>query len=249
STSASNTPNITAFAPMPSAIDSTAVAVKAGERRSSRSEWRRSRKKSSIHPVRRASRQASSAASLDPKRSRASRLPPSRSSCSRCNSISRFSSASARPRRNNERSRSLATRWILMSLGSFDHRLHRARKPAPTAQFALQLPLSIARERINLRRPPQLRIAPGGRDPPLLLQTMQGGIERPLPHRQHVLRAHQQPLGDSPAMARPRGEDAQDQQVQGSFQQVERLRHDRASNIDNHASTPDNSQDRTLISS
>src|SRR5262245_25734692 len=113
----------------------------------------------------------------------------SRVSCSKCKSSSRRRSASALDRRKSARRRWAAMRWMRMTppLRALDQELHGRRQAVPRPQLALELAAPLAGERVELRVAPEIRRLPFGLEPALVLEAMEGGIERALPDRKGVV--------------------------------------------------------------
>ena len=78
--------------------------------------------------------------------------------------------------------------------------------------------LIVSREAVVLRR------LPVRRDPPALLEAVQGRIEGPLLNLEHVFRLALDGLGYGVAVSRPRSQRPQDQQVERALQQFDPLR-------------------------
>jgi hypothetical protein len=74
------------------------------------------------------------------------------------------------------------------------------RQALPTGELALELLAAFACQRVELGVAPVLAVLPLRLDPPLLLEPMQGRIQRALLHRQHVIGQFEHALGDAPAM-------------------------------------------------
>ena len=86
--------------------------------------------------------------------------------------------------------------------GPLQDQLHRRGQTFPVFELALELPPTFARQPIELRFAPQVALFPLGRDPSLLLQTVQSRVQRALLHGEHFVRQQLNPLRDSPAMRR-----------------------------------------------
>src|SRR5262249_49499239 len=101
----------------------------------------------------------------------------------------------------------------------------RGREALPLrALFVHGLPAG-AGERIELRAPVVLAVAPLGLDPPLLLELVERGIERALADGEEVVGHLPNPLRDRPAVHRLGGHDFQDQQVERALYEVGRFAH------------------------
>ena len=79
---------------------------------------------------------------------------------------------------------------------------------------------SVTGERVVLRAAVVFAVAPLRLDPPLLLQLVQGGVERPLAHLQDVIRHLGNALRDSPAMRRLKRNDLQNQEVERALHEI-----------------------------
>ena len=75
-------------------------------------------------------------------------------------------------------------------------------------------------QRVEARAPVVLGRAPGGLDPAVQQQPLQGRIQRALAHLQHVVGDGLQVVGDAVAVLRPGGEGLQDQQVEGAREKL-----------------------------
>jgi hypothetical protein len=90
----------------------------------------------------------------------------------------------------------------------------------PRARLGGQLPAPGSGELVILRPPAKLGHRPLGGDPALMLEAMEGGVERPLVDLQDVSGDLLDALRDRPAMKRLGLKRSQDQQVERAGQQV-----------------------------
>ena len=74
-----------------------------------------------------------------------------------------------------------------------------------------------AAQRVELRSPVVLGGAPRRREPALLLEPMEGGIERSVAHLQDVARHLLEPLADAVPVHGLRRKNLQEQQVEGAL--------------------------------
>src|SRR6185369_753790 len=133
------------------------------------------------------------------------------------------SSASTRGRRNRvrKRRRNLSAERMEISLSSHaGDEVDRVRQPVPGGQLLLELRAAVRGQRIHLGLAAGLRLAPRGSDPGLLLEAVESGVERALLHAQHVGGDLFDPLGDRPAVHGPQGDRLEDQEVEGSLNEV-----------------------------
>src|SRR5689334_15072155 len=101
-----------------------------------------------------------------------------------------------------------------------EHAPDRGGEALPALRLLGELLPAGARQAVEARPPVVLRAAPLRPDPALLLEPVQGRVERPLVDGQHVLRELLDPLRDAPAVHRAGRERLQDQDVQGPLQQI-----------------------------
>src|SRR5262249_8923282 len=106
-----------------------------------------------------------------------------------------------------------------------------------------ELALALARQRIHLRGASELGVLPLRRDPSLILETVQRGIERSLAHREHVVREQLDALRDRPSVQRLTRERLQDQEIERALQKVGWFRHQKG--LDEDTSIIDNAIPRT----
>jgi hypothetical protein len=76
-------------------------------------------------------------------------------------------------------------------LRAFDQQANGRRQPIPAFELAFELFPAVARQRIELGGAAEIGLLPLGANPSLLLESMQRGVERPLPDGQDL--AGQQP--------------------------------------------------------
>ena len=74
-------------------------------------------------------------------------------------------------------------------------------------------------ERVETRFPVVGRDAPGGRDPTLAFESLQGGVKGPVLHQQFVAGAFLDLAGNALAVLRPEQEGAEDQQIERTLQE------------------------------
>ena len=96
---------------------------------------------------------------------------------------------------------------------AFDMRSH-------SRVFDGQLPPARRRQPVVLRAPAELRHRPFGLDPALVLEAVQGRVERALVDLQHVLGDLLDAFGDRPAVQGILLQRAQDEQVERAGQQI-----------------------------
>src|SRR5690606_31860740 len=99
------------------------------------------------------------------------------------------------------------------------------RQPIPVRTLAGEPLSASARQRVELGPPVVLRGAPFGRNPAVVLELVQRGIERSVAYLQHLVGDLPQALANCPAMERFEGEDLQQQQVEGALDQIWRSAH------------------------
>src|SRR5262245_10025478 len=220
--------NTAATSPRPRAIVATIVTAASGARRNVRIAYETSRARSSTTAVPRASRHVSAASATEPKRSRAifrasSRVRP----LARCFCVSRStwkassssSSASTRRGADNARTRRNRSRTFITSR-QFHHAPDGRRHPLPLADFNGQLPPSGRRQLVVLRAAAQLRHAPLGFNPSLVLEAMECRIERALIDLQDIFGDLLDAFRDRPAVQRLGSQRAEDEQVECARQKV-----------------------------
>src|SRR5215469_4035547 len=160
----------------------------------------------------------------------------SRVFCSRWYFSSSFSSRSTSSRRNNDRSRSgtvnsqcsgrisnlrFAPRDAHASLSLITREIALESLPQLSASFS-----SCRRppcQQIIFRGPPILGRFPLGRDPTLLLQIVQGRVQRSFAHLQYVARHLVQPLTDGDAFHRVKRQNFQQQHVRRALDEIRRF--------------------------
>ena len=107
-----------------------------------------------------------------------------------------------------------------MAYASFITRLDGVRHPLPFARFDGELTAAGRREPVVLGPAAELRHLPLGFDPALMLEPMQGRVERALVDLEHVFGDLLDALGDRPAVQGVLLQRAQDQQVERAGQQI-----------------------------
>src|SRR6476620_5227121 len=140
------------------------------------------------------------------------------------------------------RSRDAVTGWSLS--GSLEQQADGRRQPLPRVELAFELLPPIAGQAVDLGGASTLGLLPLRRDPSLVLEAVQRGIERSLSHRELLAGEGLDALGDRPAVQRLARDRLEDEQVEGALEQVGGLRHDltripRLSTM-RHTSTIDN---------
>src|SRR6476469_7240888 len=217
--------NTATFPPMPSANVSTAASVKPGVLRSWRNPKRRSNAARSIPRTPRPSRIASLCCSTLPNASDARRraslsVRPRRAclaaSMSRWKRISSSSSDSMVGRDTSARSH-MAIRFVprmpTSSLRGAQELLDRDHQSPPALGFDAEGFAAEGRQVVVLGAAIVVRDAPFAVDPLLLLETLEGGIERALVDLEHAARRLLDALGDAPAVHRRERERAQNEEV------------------------------------
>src|SRR5882724_5037960 len=91
-------------------------------------------------------------------------------------------------------------------LAQSDDQRDGAGQPLPLFGLTRQRASSEARERIEFGASIVLRLSPLGRDPSLLLELVEGRVERAVAHLEDVLRDRLETLADGPAIHRLEGE-------------------------------------------
>src|SRR5262249_43095403 len=100
---------------------------------------------------------------------------------------------------------------------------HRLEQPLPTRALLGQLPAAGGRESVDLDALLVARDLPLGRHRPLPLETVEGGIQRSGVHPQRVARAGADRLRDPVAVLRSPRQRLEDEQVEGSLEQLDRV--------------------------
>src|SRR5688572_4356719 len=103
--------------------------------------------------------------------------------------------------------------------------LNRAGEPRPALEFLRQLLPARRAEAVRLRLAPGLGHDPVRLEPALLFQAMQGRIQRPLRHLQHVAADELDSAGNRPPVLRAAGERLEDEQVERALDEVGRSAH------------------------
>src|SRR5664279_222610 len=103
--------------------------------------------------------------------------------------------------------------------------LDRRREQPPVRLLLGESLLPRGGQRVELRAPPLGRDPPAAAHEPLILETVEGRVERALIHLQHVVRELADSLRDPPTVQR-RGEDGlEDQEIERSLQQISAVGH------------------------
>src|SRR6266568_1323909 len=135
------------------------------------------------------------------------------------------SSSRSQPRRRN----SEPTRNRTVSIGCIsdllDDQVDGGRKARPVRQFLFQLIPSGTCERVELCHAAGLRRTPCRFDPCLLLQTVEGRIERALLDLERFLRNLLDAFGNRPAMLRFDAKSLENQQIEGSLDEISGFSH------------------------
>ena len=116
--------------------------------------------------------------------------------------------------------RAVSSRGDSCAYASLMTRLDRVLHPVPLTRFDGELLPSRRRQPVVLGPPAELGHLPLGFDPALMLEPVQGRVERALVDLEHVLGNVLDALGDRPAMERVLLQRAKDQQVQRSGEQI-----------------------------
>src|SRR5687767_4119940 len=103
--------------------------------------------------------------------------------------------------------------WVEAS-GAAHHALDGDENAVEARDLLAQLPPARRGDRVVARLAPGRRLGPLRRDPPFLLETLEGGIERPLLDREHFVGQPLDVLRDGVAMQRLHGERLEDQHVE-----------------------------------
>src|SRR6185312_12816340 len=98
-------------------------------------------------------------------------------------------------------------------------------EPVPVCRFLFELPAAEPGEGIELGTAVVLARSPFGGDPAFLLELVQSRIERSVTDLKHLAGNLLETLADGPAVQGLQGNDLEDQQVQGSLDQIGRLAH------------------------
>src|SRR5919109_3052070 len=223
--------------PIPTPSTITAESVKPGVRTSPRAACRSSLTVCSSQRTPRPSRCSSRYRVRPPKLTRARRRASSAGTPVSC-AISSASSARW-SRISSSSSRSMASPWksarvrrarrrdqfMRRRSGGAQHFVHGRGKAAPLCALNGELPSPLRGERVELRAAPFVARPPLRRDPPAILEAIEGRVERPLPDLEHIAGYLAEAFGDSPAMKRPEDEAFEDQKIESTLQQVGAGRH------------------------
>src|ERR1700730_10287367 len=98
--------------------------------------------------------------------------------------------------------------------------LNSGREPLPASQFPIELFPSLARQRVELRCAAEAGILPFRCDPSLMFQTMKGWIEGALADGEDLAGEQLDLFGDAPAVRGFTREQLENQQIEGSLQQI-----------------------------
>ena len=91
--------------------------------------------------------------------------------------------------------------------------------------FFFKLRAASGGERVELRLAAGFAFGPLGLDPPLLLETVQGGVEGALLHLEDFAGKLLNPLGDGPSVQGIEQEGFEDKEVEGSLNEIAWLAH------------------------
>src|SRR5690349_17550064 len=100
------------------------------------------------------------------------------------------------------------------------HAIHRARRPLPFRHFGVELPLALARDRVEPRPPIVVRDAPFGPDPAATLHALQRGIEGTLVDVENVARDLTEPDGESPSVHWLDGQELEREHLEGALEHL-----------------------------
>src|SRR6185436_14977252 len=109
--------------------------------------------------------------------------------------------------------------------GSLEEQADGRRQPLPRVELAFELLPPIAGQAVDLGGASTLGLLPLRRDPSLVLEAVQRGIERSLSDRELLAGEGLDALGDRPAVQRLARDRLEDEQVEGALQQVGGLGH------------------------
>src|SRR5687768_9936397 len=215
------------------AIPRPPTTASPGALASIRAPSRRSRVNRGAQASQRSSRTPSLAPSMPPKASRARRRASSAESPARRSfsvSISRWKASSSSSSRSTARRRTRARSRRDHRLVQLFARFMASRRPQdeldhvhvapPLLRLRAEGPAPGARELVVLRPPPVLGGAPLALDPPLLLEPLEGRVERALADVQRVARELLDPLRDGPPVHGLERQRLEDQQVQRAADDV-----------------------------
>src|SRR6266852_6390145 len=162
--------------------------------------------------VRRAANRASSAV-----------IPASRfssASSSRCARISSFRSSTRPDPPNSPRNLAMCLCQLIGACRA-ENASDGFSNPLPTGMFRREVPPARGGQAVKFCAPVICGSSPFGFDPSFLQEPLERRVERAVLDLENVLRGLLDELGDAVAMHRPPAKRAQDEQVQGSLQEIE----------------------------
>ena len=109
--------------------------------------------------------------------------------------------------------------------GFADHEVDGGGEAVPVGSFFFELGTAGGCERVELGLAAGFAFGPLGLDPTLLLEAMQSGVERALLHLEDFAGKLLNPLGDGPSVEGFEKERFEDQEVEGSLNEVAWLAH------------------------
>jgi hypothetical protein len=110
-------------------------------------------------------------------------------------------------------------------LGLADDEVDGCREAVPVGSFLFKLRTAWGGESVELGLATGFAFSPLRLDPSLLLKTMQGGVERTLLYLENFAGDLLNPLGDGPSMQRFEKERFEDEEVEGSLNEIAWLAH------------------------
>lgn len=110
-------------------------------------------------------------------------------------------------------------------LGFRNDKVDGLRKTLPVGSLSFELFATVAGEAVELGLAASLAFGPFGCNPPLLLQAVEGRIERALLYLQNLFRYLLYALSDSPSVLRLGGEGAEDEKVECALNEIVGLSH------------------------
>src|SRR4051812_26639891 len=108
--------------------------------------------------------------------------------------------------------------------GRLDDEGNGSRQPLPLRGFGLQGSSPGCRQLVVLRSPIVFTGRPLGLNPALLLEFVEGGVQRALSHPELLVRHLTDALGDCPAVRRFERDDAKNQEIQRALHEIGGLR-------------------------